>query len=128
MRKTTLMLAAGLSAVFAITSMVPAQAFPNSPPRVIETSSPIQLAQVKVKVKTWRGHRGYRVQRRGYKRHVDGFWYPPSAFVIKVRPGVRASGNRHVRWCVNNYRSYRVSDNTWKPRGAPRRMCRSPYR
>jgi hypothetical protein len=120
------MLAAGLSAVFAVSSILPAQAFPNSPPR-IETSSPIQLAQVKVKVKTWRGHRGYRYHRRGYKRHVDGFWYPPSAFVVKIRPGVRA-GNRHVRWCVNNYRSYRVSDNTWKPRGAPRRICRSPYR
>lgn len=127
MRKTHLLLAAGLSAVFAISSMLPAQAFPNSPPR-IETNSPIQLAAVKVKVKVWRGHRGYSYHRRGYRRHVDGFWYPPSAFVVTVRPGVRVYGNRHVRWCRAQYASYRASDNTWKPRGEPRRLCRSPYR
>lgn len=128
MRKTSLMAAVGLSAIFAASSIVPVQAFPNNPPRV-ETSSPIQLAQVKVKVRAgyWRGHRGYRYQRRGYRRHVDGYWYPPAAFVVTVRPGVRY-GNRHVRWCRAQYASYRVSDNTWKPRGAPRRLCRSPYR
>jgi hypothetical protein len=127
MRKTSLMLAAGLSAVFAVSSILPAQAFPNSPPRV-ETNSPIQLAQVKVKVKVWNGHRGYSSYRRGYRRNVDGYWYPPSAFVVTVRPGVRVYGNRHVRWCRAQYASYRASDNTWKPRGAPRRICRSPYR
>lgn len=127
MRKTSLILAAGLSAVFATSSMVPAQAFPNSPPR-IETSSPIQLAKVKVKVKVWRGHRGYSYHRRGYRRHVDGFWYPPTAFVVTVRPGVRVYGSRHVRWCRAQYASYRASDNTWKPRGERRRLCRSPYR
>ena len=126
MRKTPLALAAALSTVFAISSVLPAQAFPNSPPR-IETQSPIELVQAKVKVKIWRGHRGYRYHRRGYRRHTDGFWYPPAAFVVKVRPGVRV-GNRHVRWCRAHYASYRASDNTWKPRGAPRRLCRSPYR
>jgi hypothetical protein len=127
MRKTSTFLATALGTVFVISSVLPVQAFPNAPPRV-ETSSPIQLAQVKVKVKVWRGHRGYRERRRGYRRHIDGFWYPPSAFVVTVRPGVRVSGNRHVRWCRAQYASYRAYDNTWKPRGAPRRLCRSPYR
>lgn len=124
MRKTTLMIAAGLSAVFAASSMLPAQAFPSSPLSV-ETSSPIVLAKTKVTVKYYHGHRGYNYRRHGYRRHSDGFWYPPAAFVVTVRPGY---GNRHVRWCRAQYASYRVSDNTWKPRGAPRRICRSPYR
>jgi hypothetical protein len=127
MRKTNLMLAAGLSAIFAVSSMLPAQALPNVTPKV-EASSPIVLAKTKVKVKYYRGHRGYNYHRRGYKRHIDGYWYPSAAFVVKVRPGGRAYGNRHVRWCRAQYVSYRASDNTWKPRGAPRRICRSPYR
>jgi hypothetical protein len=127
MSKTSLMLAVGLSALFAVSSMPPAQAFPNSPPKV-GTSSPIVLAKTKVKIKYYHGHRGYNYYRHGYRRHVDGYWYPPAAFVVTVRPDVRVYGSRHVRWCRAQYASYRASDNTWKPRGEPRRICRSPYR
>lgn len=28
----------------------------------------------------WNGHRGYREQRRGYRRGGDGWWYPRQAF------------------------------------------------
>ena len=33
----------------------------------------------------------------------------------------------HVDWCYRRYRSYRISDNSWKPFRGPRRQCRSPY-
>lgn len=125
MKKTSLMIAVGLSAIFAASSVMPVQAFPNVAPRV-DTVSSIELA-AKVKIKVWRGHRGYNYHRRGYRRHIDGYWYPSAAFVVTIRPGVRY-GNRHVRWCRAQYASYRVSDNTWKPRGERRRLCRSPYR
>lgn len=36
----------------------------------------------------WNGHRGYRDQRRGYRRGHDGWWYPAQAFGgrIIIRP------------------------------------------
>lgn len=33
----------------------------------------------------------------------------------------------HTQWCRDRYRSYRSSDNTYKPRGLPRQECKSPY-
>jgi hypothetical protein len=75
----------------------------------------------------WRGHRGYRYHRPGYRRY-HGFWYPPAAFSlgIVVRPGSR-HGTAHVQWCRNHYVSYRASDNTFQPYHGPRKQCVSPY-
>jgi hypothetical protein len=80
-----------------------------------------------VRYHTWRGHRGYRDYRPGYRRY-NGFWYPPAAFSLGVviRPGVR-HGSAHVRWCRDHYVSYRASDNTFQPYEGPRRACVSPY-
>ena len=46
----------------------------------------------------------------------------------------RASARRsnatalHVDWCYDHYpRSYRPSDNSWKPKNGKRRQCNSPY-
>ncbi|MGE0499317.1 MAG: BA14K family protein [Rhizobiaceae bacterium] len=33
----------------------------------------------------------------------------------------------HVDWCAKRYRTYRVSDNTFKPTKNTRRQCVSPY-
>jgi hypothetical protein len=135
MNRASLMLAAGLSAVFAMSSIVPAQALPNVPQRmdVQPAQSGIELARAKVKVKVWRGnrnwrgHRGYRAKRYGYRRHHNGYWYPRSAFTVRIAPRARAGGG-HMRWCRNHYASYRASDNTFKPYNGQRRVCRSPYR
>ena len=35
--------------------------------------------------------------------------------------------SRHVAWCEDRYRSYRVSDNSFQPYNGPRRECISPY-
>ena len=78
----------------------------------------------------YRGHRGHRHRRPGYRYH-NGYWFPPAAFLGAVIVGgaiaAQQSGNRHVRWCHNRYRSYREWDNTFKPHNGPRRQCRSPY-
>ncbi len=82
----------------------------------------------------WRGHRGYRHHRPGYRRHGD-MWFPLAAFaagaiisgaIANDRPPPGA-GSAHVSWCSQRYRSYRAYDNTWQPYNGPRRQCVSPY-
>jgi hypothetical protein len=36
-------------------------------------------------------------------------------------------GSRHVRWCLNRYRSYNVRTNTWVSYSGAVRQCVSPY-
>ncbi|RUM97879.1 BA14K family protein [Pseudaminobacter arsenicus] len=82
----------------------------------------------------WRGHRGYRHYRPGY-REYNGFWFPAAAFIagaivsgaLNNAQPVYRGGDSHVQWCYNRYRSYRASDNTYQPYNGPRRQCLSPY-
>jgi hypothetical protein len=82
----------------------------------------------------YRGHRGYRYARPGY-RHHNGYWFPLAAFGAGAiiggaiaNDGGYTGGGSHVNWCANRYRSYRAYDNTYQPYGGPRRQCVSPYR
>lgn len=85
----------------------------------------------------YNGHRGYHQQRRGYRRHSDGWWYPLAAFGAGAalsevlnnsqRPQVRGYDNRHYQWCSSRYRTYRASDNSFVPRVGQRASCNSPY-
>jgi len=45
----------------------------------------------------------------------------------KVRKHAYAGSNRHLAWCYNRYRSYRLMDNSFQPYHGPRRECLSPY-
>jgi len=138
-------LATALAASFAAASFVPANAAPLSPtqiaPTVSDTASNIQDVQYRRYYRDrgsyWRGHRGYRHWRPGYRRHGD-FWFPLAAFATgaiisgaiandRPPPRVYRGGNAHVQWCYNRYRSYRASDNTFQPYNGPRRQCVSPY-
>lgn len=81
----------------------------------------------------YRGHRGYRYARPGYRYH-DGFWFPLAAFGAGVAIGSVVTpqrgyvgGDAHTRWCANRYVSYRPYDNTFQPYNGPRRQCISPY-
>lgn len=85
----------------------------------------------------WRGHRGYRHWRRGY-REYDGWWFPLAAFTAGALIGnaineprvvyrSRGLSSAHIEWCYDRYRSYRASDNTFQPYHGPRRQCYSPY-
>jgi hypothetical protein len=138
MKIASLAMAAGLSAVFAVSSVIPAQALQIAPPQIERQASP-DIVQVKTKWKHrrghWRGHRHWRGHKnwRAHRHHRHGYyhgrhwrWGGPSV-VIGVGPRYRV-GNRHVRWCRAQYVSYRKSDNSWKPHHGPRRACVSPYR
>ena len=119
--------AIALGALLAVSSVLPASAMPT-PSQPGEASNQIEQVKVIIKYGNWRGHRGYRYQRPGYRRHVDGFWYPRAAFTVRMAPGVKVRfGPRHARWCRDRYRSYRAFDNTFVVRGGMRRVCRSPY-
>lgn len=127
MKIMSLALAAGLSAVFAVSSVAPAQALQIAPPQA-ERQATTEIVQAKHKWKYRHGHRWKRhrhVHRRyHHRRHWRaGVWIGP-AFVLKVRPGYRS---RHVRWCRAHYASYRKRDNSWRPNNGPRRTCVSPY-
>lgn len=120
-------IAMALGAFFTASSVLPVKAMPtiNQPAKITS-----QAEQVKVVVRygSWRGHRGYHDQRNGYRRHVDGYWYPRSAFTERVAPVVRVRvGNAHIRWCHDRYMTYRASDNTFVANSGTRRICRSPY-
>lgn len=81
----------------------------------------------------YRGHRGYRDYRPGYRRH-NGYWFPLAAFATGAIIGGAVSGQSapryggsHHEWCANRWKSYRASDNTYQPYNGPRRECVSPY-
>ncbi len=141
--------ATALAAVMAITTIVPAQAFPVPP-----LTNPTQVEKVQYidgfgrrhwgpprdRYHYWHGHRGYRDYRPGYRRHDDGWWYPLAAFGLGAaiiggmaaqqapRPQVGvAMPVDHVRWCQARYRSYDAYSNTFQPNRGPRRPCVSPY-
>ena len=67
----------------------------------------------------YNGHRGYREYRRGY-REYNGFWFPAAAFIAgalitgAINDAPR-TGDSHVSWCYDRYRSYRAYDNTYQP-------------
>jgi hypothetical protein len=93
MRKISIY-AAALSAVMSVSAVVPAVAMPI-PTQTVSKTSDVQQARVVIRYGTYRGYRGYRYYRPGYRRHVDGYWYPLAVFgpTIVVRP----RGN--WRWC-----------------------------
>lgn len=37
------------------------------------------------------------------------------------------TGNAHMTWCLERYRSYRAGDNTYQPYNGARRACESPF-
>ncbi|MFN7025745.1 MAG: BA14K family protein [Pseudorhizobium sp.] len=47
---------------------------------------------------------------------------------IASQPGrAYAAPNQHIQWCMDRYRSYRPSDDTYVPRAGVRAYCNSPY-
>lgn len=136
--------ATALSALMAITSVVPVGAMPIPQPRGYTT--PVETVQYRVgrdrwdRPGHWHGHRGYRHERPGYRRHSDGWWYPLAAFGLgaAIIGGMAAQPApapqlgvpmpaEHVRWCQARYRSYDAYSNTFQPNRGPRQACVSPY-
>lgn len=137
-------LAAGLAAMMAMTSLIPAQAAPLPVVKAPQVTSDVQQVQYRRHYERhgyYHGHRGYRDRRPGYRRHNDGWWYPLAAFgagaiiggAIAAPPPRRypqrvyTGGNAHYQWCASRYRTYRASDNSYVPRVGYRAQCVSPY-
>ncbi len=53
-----------------------------------------------------------------------GYYYGPT---IVLRDRGYGYGRRHVRWCLNRYRSYNPRSNTWVAYSGRVRQCISPY-
>jgi hypothetical protein len=134
---------AALASVIALTGLVPAQAQVIRPAAPIVSDSDITVVRHRNNHyearRYWRGHRGYRERRAGYRYH-NGYWYPLAAFAAgaiiggaianQPRAVPRVSGNlspRHYQWCQNRYRSYDSYSNTFQPYNGPRQQCLSPY-
>ena len=102
--KRTALFAAAFGAVIGIAAVAPAEAMPTPTPTV-SRSTDVTQARVVVRYGYWRGHRGYRYARPGY-RVYNGFWYPAIAFgpTVVVRPG-RAWYRCGPRW--NRHRCWR---------------------
>jgi BA14K-like protein len=145
-------LGVALAAILVISSLSPVEAIPV-PKMSISNDSDVIFVQSgrrssgrNSRPPYWHGYRGSRSQCRNCRRRNDGWWYPAAAFTTGVVVGSAAArprtvhhvhhvsspspsrNSRHVSWCKNRFRSYRVSDNTFQPYSGPRRQCVSPYR
>jgi len=65
----------------------------------------------------------------GFHFHGD---HPPLISRMRrttTRHGWKVGGlpSNHVAWCLGRYRSYRPSDNTFRPHRGERRQCWSPF-
>jgi hypothetical protein len=56
-----------------------------------------------------------------YRPYYYGSYYSPRYYAPM-------GGSRHVRWCLNHYRTYSVRSNTFIGFDGYRHRCRSPYR
>jgi hypothetical protein len=137
-----------LSLMTALSSIVPAQAFPSVSPPKIEAPKDVEQVQYWRHRRGWDGRRSYYRDRYYGRRH---YRRGPSAGAIigglaagAIIGGALAApryaepryvaprryvsgGSAHVNWCYSRYRSYRAYDNSFQPYNGPRQQCYSPY-
>ncbi|WP_426231269.1 BA14K family protein [Pararhizobium sp. DWP3-4] len=141
-----------ISAVTALTSFAPANAFPGTPMKTQTAQSDIlEVGDHRGPTIIRRSHQGngwdrdrnnrwdriHRDDRRGYYRDdyrrrdrnnnaaaiIGGL--AAGAIIggaIASQPRY-SNGNSHTQACYARYRSYRASDNTYQPNYGPRRQC-----
>lgn len=65
----------------------------------------------------------------GIPRYYDDYWYQPQYRYVDPLPRKRVIrlSAAHIEWCYARYKTYRASDNTYKPTKNTRRQCISPY-
>ena len=92
--------AAALGAIMSMSALAPVEAMPV-PASTVSKSSDVTQVRVVVRYGYYRGHRGYRYARPGYRRY-NGYWYPGVAFVT---PGIVIRTGR--AWCGPRWRRHR---------------------
>jgi hypothetical protein len=142
-----------ISAVTALTSFVPAQAFPTVVRTQTAQSDIVQVGDHAGRHIIRKNHRGNgwdrnrnnhrrdrwdrdrRNDRHGYYRNDRRYRNNNAGAIIgglaagAIIGGAIASqprysnGNSHTQACYARYRSYRASDNTYQPNYGPRRQC-----
>jgi hypothetical protein len=132
--------AAVVAASLSLAGIAPATSAPITSPANPGFTAPITLASHRDvrrfgEPRYYKGYKGSREHRRGYRRHSNGLWFPLAAFglgaiiggTVNRAPAMAYGGNAHVSWCYDRYRSYRAYDNTFQPYNGPRRLCYSPF-
>jgi hypothetical protein len=81
-----------------------------------------------------RDHRWRRHHSRNNGGSYFGFYYGTPSYryvepapVYRYRYRANALPSAHIDWCSRHYRTYRLSDNTFKPTRNTRSECVSPY-
>jgi hypothetical protein len=80
-----------------------------------------------------RAHRSRRHSRRSFRhhrgfRHHHGPSFGFSVILPGVAVGLGGGSSAHVRWCLNRYRSYDPSSDSFLGYDGYRHRCNSPYR
>ncbi|CAN5142031.1 BA14K family protein [soil metagenome] len=142
-RKVTLaaVAALGISAFGLSTGASATPYAPGSPLPVFEnTSDGVQTVASKRQKRIWKynqrrdGNR-FRSRHGNYRHYHNGyyyqrpFWNLGSGFSLSIGlPAIaQRSGNAHVQWCLNNYRSYNPATDTFNGYDGLRHRCNSPY-
>lgn len=113
---------------------------PASPLPVFESTSDAVQTVANRKARVWKynqrrnGNR-YRARRGNYTHYHNGYYYSQpwwnlgSGFSASIGvPGVSSSGgNAHVQWCLDHYRSYSSSTDTYNGYDGNVHRCNSPY-
>jgi hypothetical protein len=115
---------AGALAVASVVPLTVAEAMPvTNAPAKAEKASDVQQAR-------WCG----RCYRRAWRPRARVWVRPRRVWIaprVVIRPAPRyvvRTGNRHVRWCRNNYQSYDRATDTFITYDGEERRCRSPFR
>lgn len=73
--------------------------------------------------------RRYRRRRPGHRYYYGGWWYATPWYLgAVIAPPPRRYGRRHVRWCLDRYRSYNPRTDRFLGYDGRYHRCRSPYR
>jgi hypothetical protein len=79
----------------------------------------------------WDRHHHRPRVRSGIYLHFGGgpYYDPPTYRYVDPAPRYRVTrlSQAHIDWCYSRYKTYRLSDNTYKPTVHTRRQCVSPY-
>ena len=76
----------------------------------------------------WYGRPRYRYRRPGFGYYYGGYYYGrPWWRTRRPAPRPRVHHRRHVRWCLNHYRSYNPATNLFLGYDGRYHRCRSPF-